>query len=200
MNEPSPPISTDLRTSWRDDPVNSFEMRVVAVGMTQAQYDQWWMARVKSRCIVTETGCWLWQGTRWNNGYGMSTYRSKSVTLHRKMFEVAKGVKLGRWEYACHSCDVKLCCNPDHVWKGNNALNKKDETAKGKNYWANRTHCPKGHEYTPENTYVHECRPGVFSRGCKACMRLRMSTPEYKARARERQRMRRAQQRSQVTP
>lgn len=184
---------------WRRNPVNSYEMRAFAVVMPPAQYDQWWIARIKSRCTITSTGCWLWTGFKSRNGYGESTYRSRRTFIHRKMLELTQGIKLARLEYACHSCDVKLCCNPEHIWKGDNRLNKKDETAKGKNYWANKTHCPRGHEYTPENTYPYECRPGVISRGCKACMRLRTSSPEYKAKARERQRRRRAQQRVQVS-
>lgn len=82
-------------------------------------------------------------------------------------------VVLDRLQYVCHSCDVKLCCNPRHLWLGNNGLNKKDETSKGKNFWANRTHCPRGHEYNEANTYVREIRPGVISRNCKLCGRIR---------------------------
>ena len=34
-----------------------------------------------------------------------------------------------------------------------------------------RTHCPHGHEYTPENTYTYR-----GSRSCKACCKLRQQT------------------------
>ncbi len=34
--------------------------------------------------------------------------------------------------------------------------------------WAAKTHCPQGHEYTPENTYNRKDRPG---RMCRTCMR-----------------------------
>jgi hypothetical protein len=33
-----------------------------------------------------------------------------------------------------------------------------------------KTHCPYGHEYTPENTYV---RPGTKSRECITCRHIR---------------------------
>lgn len=32
-----------------------------------------------------------------------------------------------------------------------------------------KTHCPRGHEYTPENTYTKKCRPN--SRECRICRR-----------------------------
>ena len=37
--------------------------------------------------------------------------------------------------------------------------------------YANKTHCPSGHEYTEENTYRSPKRPGT--RHCKACARAR---------------------------
>jgi hypothetical protein len=34
---------------------------------------------------------------------------------------------------------------------------------------AAKTHCAKGHEYTPENTHMYEWKPGLFKRHCIAC-------------------------------
>lgn len=188
-------------THWRDNPINSGEMRNAAVYMSQAEYDQWWIARIKARCVIDGNGCWIWQGQKTYNGYGQTSYRSKTLILHRKMFQVAKGVTLGRWEYACHSCDVKLCCNPDHLWKGTPLDNQVDCVMKRRNGEQKVTHCPQGHEYTPENTYIHAAKSGRPARNCRACMRMRASSPEYRAKARERQRLRRlAAKHSQVTP
>lgn len=36
-----------------------------------------------------------------------------------------------------------------------------------------KTECPQGHEYTPENTYLYSSRPGRFGRYCRACWALR---------------------------
>lgn len=35
------------------------------------------------------------------------------------------------------------------------------------------THCPHGHEYTSENTYIRENPKGWASRKCRTCARLR---------------------------
>lgn len=40
-------------------------------------------------------------------------------------------------------------------------------------YQRAKTHCPKGHEYTPENTYVYVRANGKSGRSCKTCDRLR---------------------------
>lgn len=156
-------------------PLSSGRIRTPAGGakLPDAIYNLRWVAKIRSRCIVDENGCWLWQGHVRANGYGDANYRARNVMVHRKIFELLNGIKLERLEYVCHRCDVKHCCNPQHLWKGNNGLNKKDETSKGKNFWANKMYCPKGHPYTPENTAYHECRPGVISRSCLECARER---------------------------
>ncbi len=62
-------------------------------------------------------------------------------------------------------CDNPPCCNPDHL----------EKTTIGKNagrFWKKKTHCPKGHEYTSENTYT---RPNG-TRVCRTCYRLRDKT------------------------
>ena len=149
------------------------------------QYNEWWLARVKARCVVDSNGCWIWQGNKTYNGYGQTGYRSKTRILHRKMFEVVNGVTLGRWEYACHSCDVKLCCNPAHLRKGTPLDNQVDSVMKRRNGEQQVTHCPRGHEYTPENTYVHAAKSGRPARNCKRCnlirTRLKAGWPEHLA-------------------
>lgn len=65
-----------------------------------------------------------------------------------------------------HLCRVRACVNPDHmepVTIRENAL--RGETAAARN--AAQTHCPQGHEYTGENTYVTT----AGSRRCRTCTR-----------------------------
>ena len=53
---------------------------------------------------------------------------------------------------------------------GTPAENCADMLRHGTNYWANKTHCPYGHEYTPENIRRLPGRPNV--RYCRECHRL----------------------------
>lgn len=48
---------------------------------------------------------------------------------------------------------------------GTSAENKQDALRNGKNYFANRTHCPKNHPYDDANTYWTP----KGRRGCRAC-------------------------------
>lgn len=46
--------------------------------------------------------------------------------------------------------------------------NMDDKARRGRNHWANRTHCSRGHLYSPENTY----RKTVGGRECRECRRI----------------------------
>ncbi len=69
--------------------------------------------------------------------------------------------------HVLHKCDVRLCVRPGHLFLGTEADNMADRDAKGRNYQKSKTHCPQGHEYTPENTYYAASRPGW--RRCRIC-------------------------------
>lgn len=161
-------------------------------------YNALWLDRIRRRTIIDANGCHLWQGCLTLKGYGQTTYRGRGIMVHRQVYKLVHKTELAEEEFICHSCDVKNCWNPDHTWLGDNGLNKKDETSKGTNFWAKKTHCPLGHAYTPENVFLHESKPGVMSRNCKTCMRGRMRTPAYRAKAAERQRRYRAERRARV--
>ena len=142
--------------------------------MSADEYRKHWIERVRSRCFVDANGCWLWERFCGHNGYGMTTYRGiGNVILHRQMYKAWHQVSLGHRQNVCHSCDVKRCCNPAHLWIGNQQDNMLDHSAKGRNKRLSRNHCFHGHEYTPENTRIVFTKAGGPVRQCKTCQRIR---------------------------
>lgn len=147
---------------------------------TEAEYREYWIARVKARCTINERGCWIWQGLcipyrnmkPGGRGYPATNYRTQNVRIHRKMLELKLGRPLLPKAQACHECDTPPCCNPDHLWEGNNSKNMKDAGAKGRHSRSKRTQCPHGHQFTPENTKV-VFHGGGWHRQCRECNRLR---------------------------
>lgn len=62
-----------------------------------------------------------------------------------------------------------------NIQYGSHADNMQDRLEHGRHPQLNKTHCPRDHEYTPENTYLQR-----GSRVCRTCKRARSA--EYKAR------------------
>ena len=80
--------------------------------------DQDVLDAIRERCIVSDSGCWEWQGFRSTSGYGrVSTGRRKTKTqeqTHRVTFEYATGIKPGEMVIH-HKCANRACCNPEHL-------------------------------------------------------------------------------------
>lgn len=84
-----------------------------------------------------EDECWLWTGHLVGHmGYGRfmwSRRPRRSVTAHRAAYMLAHKIdSIPKGMLACHSCDNPRCCNPAHIWLGDNAQNMADMVRKGR--------------------------------------------------------------------
>jgi hypothetical protein len=68
----------------------------------------------------------------------------------------------------------------ENICYGTYSENMYDRVAHGNHPHAGKTHCKRGHEFTPENTYVI---PASGSRQCLTCRRL-IQRPKYNAKRR----------------
>jgi hypothetical protein len=88
-----------------------------------------------SKLRLIANGCLEWTGKRHSWGYG--TFRKPGTKKYCYAHRFALELKLGRilkpGEQANHHCDNPPCCNPDHLFLGNNQLNIKDMLNKGRN-------------------------------------------------------------------
>ena len=111
--------------------------------------------------------CWFWLG-RLNGGYGQISVNGKLRPSHVYMYEVCVGlVPLGL--QLDHLCRVPRCVNPQHLEPVTSRVNSlRGESFAAKN--AAKTHCPRGHEYTAENT--GRAGPNGRGRYCKACRKI----------------------------
>ena len=124
--------------------------------------------------------CWLWAKSKGNGGYGRILNGKQA---HRIIYEALVG-EIPKGMFVCHSCDTPPCINPEHLFLGTAKDNTADMLIKGRGNWNMgkhnlvKTHCPKGHEYSPENTY----KRNDGRRDCRTChraMRRRQNARKY---------------------
>lgn len=76
-------------------------------------------------------GCWEWQGSRNQKGYGTVGCNSRSYKAHRVAYELATGEWPGA-NLICHHCDNPGCVNPAHLFVGTPRDNMQDKVRKGR--------------------------------------------------------------------
>lgn len=119
--------------------------------------------RIKPFIVISETSfyngtpCHGWEDSLHKEGYGRIFIKGKSYSTHRLAYICHYGPIKERLVID-HLCENTNCCNPLHLEPITQSIN----TLRGKTpkvtreYHALKTHCPQGHEYTPENTYLKE--------------------------------------------
>lgn len=83
--------------------------------------------------IEPNSGCWIWTASTFRTGYGQFNPRNgRIVTAHRFSWELHNGKIEDPSLCVCHRCDVRECCNPDHLFLGTHGDNQRDKIAKGR--------------------------------------------------------------------
>ena len=115
-------------------------------------------------------GCWRWTGYHLANGYAQfyagGGYGAPKKMVHRFSYELKFGNIPAGLEID-HLCSVRDCVNPAHLEAVTHRVNMHRTPNSMFAVRASRTHCARGHAYTPENTYFSRKRPN--SRNCRAC-------------------------------
>lgn len=161
------------------DPLRGGAMRLPGTTLERFQ------ARIEKG--ATSDGCWTWTGTISGGGYGHCWTGERVGLAHRFAYElwvgqIPEGLQI---DHTCHnvaatrgecaggtSCLHRRCVNPTHLEAVTHEVNSLRSVTNPTAANAAKTHCPKGHEYTPENTYVY---PNRRSRLCRRCRADRMA-------------------------
>jgi len=113
--------------------------------------------------VINDSGCWIWLGPLSSEGYG-SYQNTQAHRFSYKLFVniIPDGLTID------HLCRNPSCVNPEHL----EAVTTQINTSRALKHNGNKTHCKRGHEFTPDNT-----GKATNGRYCKTCYRLYKKTP-----------------------
>ena len=116
--------------------------------------------------VDPETDCWNYTGSIAPNGYGRAAIlvrkgKYRTMAVHRFVYERTLG-SIPEGHELHHLCHNRACCNPRHL----EPLTRLEHVAREPRS-KKKTHCKRGHEFTPENTRISG---GL--RTCRACHRM----------------------------
>ncbi len=128
-----------------------------------------------------QTDCLLWTGPRNELGYGKVRLGTRQYAMAHRY---AMGPTLPKGTHISHTCGRRHCCNPQHM------VLRKGLVAAGRppkpkvirvSHNSKKTHCPHGHPYSVENTYIKRTPRGP-QRQCRICMRLNAKKADLRKR------------------
>lgn len=106
--------------------------------------------------------CWLWIGYKSKSNsayYGVFSVGRERIKAHRFSYQQSIGVVRDGLQLD-HLCRNTLCIRPEHLEAVTASVN-----LSRRHGFCTRTHCQRGHEFTPENTCTDDGR----WRCCRLC-------------------------------
>ena len=113
------------------DPGPTVDMPMVVDGVETTRREDIRMRVLAGCSIDQETGCWVWMGatsgTGRGGGYARMSMDGHTSAVHRVMWANENGYIPGAKQID-HTCENRLCCNPNHLEMVTHKQNQKRKT------------------------------------------------------------------------
>ena len=95
--------------------------------------DRFWAFVTRS-----DDGCWIWNGGRDQDGYGICKSDGRNRRATHIALELSQNIMVPKGALVMHYCDNPPCVRPSHLKIGTPKLNSEDMVAKGRSCVGNR--------------------------------------------------------------
>ena len=132
------------------------------------------LGRFMKRVVFLPSGCWELRSKDSVSRYIQIYDNGRAVQASRFIYEQMVGdIPVGlELDHLCHNT---RCVNPEHLEPVTHDENVKrgELGVMGHHFNSAKTHCPYGHPYNKENTYIYRQTNGGWGRQCRQCVKLR---------------------------
>lgn len=119
-----------------------------------------------------DTSCERWNGThRKEDGRPVLVISGRWRYVYRVRWEEIHG-PLDSAVSLHHKCLNRWCINVEHLEPMLQSDHLREHGLQGDWGQAEKTHCPSGHEYSEENTYIYSRKNGTTERHCRKCRQV----------------------------
>jgi HNH endonuclease len=127
--------------------------------------------RLRAKYTINEQGCWVANHVS-SNGYGYIKFEGEARTGHSLLWEKMSGKRYRKSDKLelDHKCKNRGCWNPWHLKPATRQENAYTRAIVKQVHPLRDmiTHCPQGHPYDKENTYIYR-----GARVCRECGRIK---------------------------
>lgn len=89
------------------------------------------MKRIEAHIAKQPNGCWEWTAARTKNGYARIRIAGETILAHRAVYAILYGPIPKKMD-VCHTCDVRHCVRPSHLFLDTRKGNMQDAVRKGR--------------------------------------------------------------------
>ncbi|MGB8686641.1 MAG: HNH endonuclease [Microcoleus sp.] len=128
---------------------------------------------------IQPTGCIISTLSKTSRGYANKRLKIdgewKTLTIHRLVLENSLGRPIRPEYFCCHSCDVRNCINPNHLWEGSRLENSQDRFRKGRIKDVGSTSAPQPEKQLRGIEIIPGIRAEIQPNGCMICILAKRS-------------------------
>lgn len=122
---------------------------------------------------IQPTGCIICTLSKNSRGYANKRLKIngewKTLNVHRLVLENILGRPIRSEYFACHTCDVRKCINPNHLWEGSRLENSQDRFKKGRIKDVGSTSAPQPQKKVRGREIIPGIRAEIQPNGCMIC-------------------------------